>query len=70
MDDGGGRRLSPAERFAVRLGTLVEEIYDEARQLPRWRPAPIRRRVVIRLLNSALRTFHDWCEAFDIDTGS
>lgn len=65
MDHGGGQ-VEPAVKMAVSLGVLVEEIYDEARQLPRWRPAPIRRRVLMRLLETALRIFHDWCEAFDI----
>ena len=48
------------------LATRLDDLFDEARQLPRWRPAPVRRRVIVRLIGYARKYLDEFCEAFDI----
>lgn len=57
-------RLHAAEVVASKLGELLEDLLDEVRCLPRWRPAPIRRREMERSIAVGLTFFHAWRDAF------
>jgi hypothetical protein len=60
----GGRRLRAAEVVATKLGELLEDILDDVRSLPRWRPAPFKRREMERVIVIGLDFYHAWQEAF------
>ncbi len=74
QDDNGDHRLAPvpghddrlraAEVVALKLGELLEELLDDLRRLPRWRPAPGRVRVIEGKIGVGLVLFHAWQDAF------
>ena len=45
---------------AARLGELVEDLLKQAKCLPRWRPAPIRRAALIAALEVAVKFYQAW----------
>lgn len=59
-----GQRLRAAELVATKLGELLEDILDDVRSLPRWRPAPFKRREMERVIIVGLDFYHAWHDAF------
>lgn len=59
-----GRRLRAAEIVATKLGELLEDLLDDVRSLPRWRPAPFKRREIERVIVIGLDFYNAWQEAF------
>lgn len=59
-----GRRLRAAEVVATKLGELLEDLLADVRSLPRWRPAPFKRREMERVIVIGLDFYHAWQEAF------
>ncbi len=59
-------RLRAAELVALKLGELLEDLLDDIRRLPRWRPAPIRRREIEGKISVGLVLFHAWQDAFAV----
>ncbi len=62
----GNGRLRAAEVVALKLGELLEDLFDEIRSLPRWRPAPSKRREIERAITVGLTMFHAWQDAFEV----
>lgn len=62
-----GSRLRAAETVAVRLGELLEDLVDELRALPRWRPATAKRREIERAAEVGLTFYYAWRDAFEPD---
>lgn len=60
----GNGRLRAAELVATKLGELLEDVLDDVRSLPRWRPAPFKRREIERVLVIGLDFFNAWRDAF------
>ena len=58
-------RLRAAEIVALKLGELLEDLLEELRALPRWWPAPSKRREIERALEVGLTLFHAWQDAYD-----
>jgi len=63
----GDARSRAAEVVAVKLGELLEDLLDEVRSLPRWRPTPSKRREIERAMTVGLTLFHAWRDAFEGD---
>ena len=63
---GPDGRLRAAEVVALKLGELLEDLLDEIRSLPRWRPAPSRRREIEGKISVGLVLFHAWQDAFEV----
>ncbi len=63
---GDSGRLRAAEVVALKLGELMEELLAEIRALPRWRPAPSKRREIERAMTVGLTLFHAWQDAFAV----
>jgi hypothetical protein len=53
-----------AEVVALNLGELLEDLFEEVRRLPWWRPAPGRRRAIERSITVGLTFFYAWRDAF------
>lgn len=63
---GGDGRLRAAEVVALQLGELLEDLLDDLRRLPWWRPAPSRRREIEGKISVGLTLFHAWQDAFEV----
>lgn len=59
-----GSRLRAAELVATKLGDLLQDLLDDVRRLPRWRPAPFKRREMERVIVVGLDFYHAWQDAF------
>ncbi len=63
---GDSGRLRAAEVVALKLGELLEELLEDMRSLPRWRPAAAKRREIERAMTVGLTLFHAWRDAFEV----
>ncbi len=61
-----GGRLRAAEVVALKLGDILEEVLEDLRSLPWWRPALGRRGVIEGKISMGLVLSQAWRDAFDV----